>query len=80
MRQGARGGTRARAERFVAKGKNEESNGIVKVGRRYLRAAENAQKNAVALGKGYRKQATTKKLSSLTKEHRQPGRLMLQLF
>lgn len=44
MRQGARGGTRARAERFVAKGKNEESNGIVKVGRRYLRAAENAQK------------------------------------
>lgn len=37
-------------------------------------------KNAVALGKGYRKQAATKKLSSLTKEHRQPRRLMLQLF
>ena len=61
MRQGARQGARARAERFVAKGKKEESNGIVKVCGRNLRAVENAQKNAVALGKGYCKQAMTKK-------------------
>ena len=40
----AHGRGAARAERFVAKGKNEESNGIVRVGRRYLRAVENAQK------------------------------------
>lgn len=40
----AHGRGAAQAERFVANGKNEESNGIVKVCGRNLRAVENAQK------------------------------------
>lgn len=60
MRTGAGG-------KICSERKNEESNGIVRVGGRNFRAVENAQKNAVALGKGYRKQTATKKIIILDK-------------